>query len=42
VESNSAGKKRTIKELKPFQYKVNALIENSMKSSNVEAVSISS
>ena len=40
VESNNAGKKRTIRELKPFQYKVNALIENTLKRSDVAAVSV--
>ena len=40
VDSNSAGKNRTTKELKPFQYKVNALIENTLKSGGASAVSV--
>jgi beta-lactamase class A len=40
VESNSAGKKRTTRELKPFQYKVNALIENRMINNDAAAVSV--
>ena len=35
VESNSSGINRKTKELKPFQYKVNALIENTLKSGDV-------
>src|ERR1700690_3860775 len=38
--SNSLGKNSKTKELKPFQYKVNALIENTLKSGDVSAVSV--
>ena len=40
VDSNSPGKNRTTKELKPFQYKVNALIENTLKRGSAAAVSV--
>jgi len=40
VESHNAGKIRTNKELKPFKYKVNALIENTLKSGDAVAVSV--
>lgn len=40
VESNSTGIKRATKELKPFQYKVNALIEKTVKGGNAAAVSV--
>jgi beta-lactamase class A len=40
VTSNSTAIKRTTTELKPFQYKVNALIENARKSGGVSAVSV--
>ena len=39
VESSNSGKKGTTRELKPFQYKVNALIENRIKSGDAVAVS---
>ena len=40
VDSNSTGKNRTTKELKPFQYKVNALIENTLNRGGAAAVSV--
>ncbi len=40
VDSNSTGKKRTTKELKPFQYKVNALIEDTLKNGGAAAISV--
>lgn len=40
AESNITGKNHKTKELKPFQYKVNTLIENTLKSGNVAAVSV--
>ncbi|HSB32188.1 MAG TPA: serine hydrolase [Candidatus Sulfobium mesophilum] len=40
VESNAPGKDHLASELKPFQYKVNALIENSLKSGSAAAVSV--
>ena len=40
VESNGPAKNRPTNELKPFQYKVNALIENSLKSGDATAVSV--
>jgi beta-lactamase class A len=40
VDSNSTSKNVTTKELKPFQYKVNALIENTLKSGSAAAISV--
>jgi beta-lactamase class A len=40
AESNNSRKSHTTKELKPFKYKVNALIENTLKSGNAVAVSV--
>jgi beta-lactamase class A len=40
VESNNTGKNHTTKELKPFKYKVNTLIENTLKNNDVVAVSV--
>ena len=40
VESNNTGKNHATKELKPFQYKVNALIENALKNNDAAAVSV--
>jgi beta-lactamase class A len=40
VESNSTGKFRTTKELKPFKYKVNAFIEKTLKSGDTATVSV--
>ncbi len=40
VELNNTGKIHTTKELKPFKYKVNALIENTLKSGDAVAVSV--
>ncbi len=40
VSSSSSGKNQSTKELKPFQYKVNGLIENSVKSERVSTVSV--
>jgi hypothetical protein len=39
VASNSSGKNQSTKELKPFQYKVNGLIENIEKNGGASAVS---
>jgi beta-lactamase class A len=40
VKSNSNGKNSMTKELKPFQYKVNALIENMLKNGDAATVSL--
>jgi beta-lactamase class A len=40
VRSNGSGEHQSTKELKPFQYKVNALIENTLKSGEASAVSV--
>jgi beta-lactamase class A len=40
VESNGSGKNRLASELKPFQYKVNVLIENTLKSGDAAAVTV--
>jgi beta-lactamase class A len=40
VDSNRTAKIRTTKELRPFQYKVNALIENTLKEGGAAAVSV--
>jgi beta-lactamase class A len=40
LKSNDAGKHKSAKELKPFQYKVNALVENTLKNGQATAVSV--
>jgi beta-lactamase class A len=40
VRLNGSGEHRSAKELKPFQYKVNALIEDTLKSGQAAAVSV--
>lgn len=40
VGSNSSGKNLATKELKPFQYKINALIENTLKNGDASVISV--
>jgi beta-lactamase class A len=40
IKSNGSGKNLSTQELKPFQYKVNALIENALKSGGASAASV--
>jgi beta-lactamase class A len=40
AESNALGKNHPTRELKPFQYKVNSLVENALKNGDANAISV--